>query len=176
MHQSAPRLGLIAAAPDDISDVVIEKSVTVAASTSEVWALWTTTEGMTSWLVKSAHIELAIGGAFEVHFLADAERGKRGSEGCQILSFRPERMLSFTWNAPPQFPDERGQHTWVVVDFTPVDGGTAVRLSHLGWPKSGLAGAGRWAEVHQYFEQAWGRLLGALVAHCARSPRLPGRG
>ena len=77
-------------------------------------------------------------------------------------------MLSFTWNAPPQFTEERGQHTWVVIEFTPVEAGTTVRLSHSGWPKSGLAGAGRWVEVHQYFEQAWGRLLGALTAHCAQ--------
>ena len=39
--------------------------------------------------------------AYELHFLEDAPEGRRGSESCRVLAFVPERLLSFTWNAPP---------------------------------------------------------------------------
>jgi hypothetical protein len=46
-------------------------------------------------------------------------------------------------------------------------GGTRVRLTHLGWPVAGLADpASDWPATVEYFEQAWTRLLGSLVAHC----------
>lgn len=169
-ERGAPEaLGLtLAAAPGDLDPTIIEHRVTVARDVPEVWALWTTTAGITRWLVDSAHIELRLGGPFEVHFLADAPTGQRGSEGCRVLAFRPQRMLAFTWNAPPSFPEARGRHTWVVVELAPVEGGCAVTLSHLGWPRSGMAGAGRWVEVHAYFDRAWARVLDALAGHCGR--------
>jgi uncharacterized protein YndB with AHSA1/START domain len=76
----------------------------------------------------------------------------------KILSFLPEEILSFDWNAPPQFPTVRGQRTWVVVQFFPLDNDKAkVRLTHLGW------GEGEeWDKVFQYFKRAWDVVLGRL--------------
>lgn len=44
-----------------------------------------------------------------MYFNLNAPSGKKGSEGMKILSFLPETMLSFEWNAPPDFPEIRGQ-------------------------------------------------------------------
>ena len=82
----------------------------------------------------AANVELAIGGRYEMLFDPDAPPGSQGGEGLKILSFLPEEMLSFEWNAPPQYPSVRQERTWVVVQFEALTAETTrVRLSHLGW-------------------------------------------
>ena len=100
----------------------------------------------------AAHIDLAIGGRYE--WLFD---GQVGSNGCQVLSYLPNRMLSFTWNAPPTQAEQREKRTWVVVDFQESGDGTAVTLTHLGFGD----GPG-WDETQAYFENAWDYVLTTL--------------
>jgi uncharacterized protein YndB with AHSA1/START domain len=131
------------------------KERVVNAPRTEVWRAFTTTEDLKSFFAPDAYTELRLEGPYELYFLSDAEPGFRGSEGCKVLSFLEEEMLSLTWNAPPQFPEERGQHTFVVVQFYDEDEGkTRVKLTHAGW-KNG----GRWAEVYDYFDDAWEKVL-----------------
>ncbi len=155
-------LGIIAAAPDDVSDAAINVSALIAGTPAELWRAWTDETVFGQWLT-DARIDCALGGAFEIYFMPP-EAPERGSEGCRVLSFVPERMLSFTRNGPPHLPAERPQHTFVVLFFTAVSGGTLVELNHRGWPASGLAGAGAWPEVFSYFEAAWPRVFDALRA------------
>ena len=156
----APRL--VSAAADDLSPREVRHEQHVALPRAEVWKLWTSSEGITRWLVDGAKIELRPGGPYELHFMHDQPLGTRGSETCHVLSFLPERMLSFTWNAPPHLQKTRFEHTWVVVEFE-VDGdGTRVRISHTGWPTSGLAQEPQWEETFAYFDRAWRGVLDAL--------------
>ncbi len=155
----------IGAGLGDVSERAIVAERVVPASPEALWPLWTTTEGITSWLVSEARVELAVGGPFEVCFASDAPVGSRGSEGCRVLSFIPGRMLSFTWNAPPHLDRVRKQHTWVVVELKPVEAGTRVRITHCGWPASGWSSEEQWPAAWAYFEAAWPRLLGALASH-----------
>lgn len=141
----------------------------VNAPISEVWKKWTTSEGVASFLETPCDIRLKQGGAYEIYFAPDAPVGSRGSEGCTVLSWVPERMLSFSWNAPPKYPGVRGgdRHTFVVLEFDPMDGlTTRVRLTHDGWPSDAEAGAlaDEWAGTHEYFEKAWPNVLEALAA------------
>jgi len=129
----------------------IEKSVVVAAPLEDVWRAWTSTEGAETFFAPRARVELEIGGAYEMYFMTDAPEGQQGSEGCRILSYLPGRMLSFDWNAPPEFPDERKARTWVVVLLSDAgEGRTAVSLTHLGWKQGG-----HWDDVYAYFQRAW---------------------
>ncbi len=94
----------------------------------------------------------------------DNPPGARGSEGCRILSFLPERMLSFAWNAPPDFPDMRRSsvQTWVAVFFNSLsERTTEVKIHHVGWPDEKS-----WDPVFNYFDAAWGRVLESLHASC----------
>lgn len=141
----------------------VRREVLVAAPTADVWHSWTTSDGFRTFMQTRARIELRPGGPFEVYFLEDAPAGLRGSEGCRVLSYLPERMLSFTWNAPPTFGELREQHTWVVVELSPEGEGTRVRLTQLGWGEGP-----RWDELRAYFDRAWGAVLEALRAHHAR--------
>lgn len=147
-----------------VSRRAIVVSARVAAPPADVFAAWTSTEAITAWFVDEARVELRIGGPFEVLFLPDTEP-ERGSEGCRILTFVPDELLAFTWNAPPQYPELRPARTWCVVRFEAIDDGTRVTLTHTGWPDAGFDDGSRWPEVFAYFERAWPMVMKALVGH-----------
>lgn len=136
------------------------KEAVVKAPPEKVFAAWATPGGIRSFLGVPSNIDLRIGGTYEILFgkEAGAPAGQQGSEGCQVLAYVPGEMLSFSWNAPPQFPEERGRRTWVVITLTPAgEGETKVRLVHTGFGEGG-----RWGEVRTYFDRAWGHVLDAL--------------
>ena len=127
------------------------KEATIRAPLESVYAAWTNGDAFRKAFDSTrpeltAEIELVIGGPYE--WLWD---GKTGSNGCQILSYIPNRMLSFSWNAPPDQPLSRARHTWVVVEFAPADdGATLVTLTHLGFGTEA-----HWDETFDYFSKAW---------------------
>jgi hypothetical protein len=75
-------------------------------------------------------------------------------------------MLSFTWSAPPQWPEIRKERTVVVIQLYDLDkSGTRVTLTHLGF------GEGKgWEEVHHYFTEAWPVVLGRLKDRFVNGP------
>ena len=145
------------------SDRIIRVETILPVSIEEVWQAWTTPQGITSFFAPACNIELKVGGPYEILFDLEAEPGKRGSEGSHILALMPPSLLSFTWSAPPEFPEVRQQWACVVVRFSEANkGGTLVTLTHGGWPPSsgqplpdseGIAG--EWDKVYQYFIRAW---------------------
>jgi uncharacterized protein YndB with AHSA1/START domain len=137
--------------PDQLSDQSIQVRKEVNAGIAEVWRAWTTKEGIVSFLAPDCNIEFRVGGAYEMFFNPTAKPGQKGGEGVKILAIEPEKMLSFTWNAPPSLPDVRKQWTHVTVRFTALsDSKTLVSLTHDGW------GEGEeWQKAFQYFSSAW---------------------
>ncbi len=136
----------------------LKKEVILNATVAEVWKKWTTTEGITSFFAPQADIELAIGGKFELYFMLDNPSGEQGSEDCKILSFLPEKMLSFSWNAPPQFPNVRKQKHWYILEFNKqTETETQLQLTGLGWKDSD-----EWNDVYFYFDNAWTMVLNNL--------------
>ncbi len=136
----------------------LKKETTVQAEIGEVWDAWTTVDGVKSFFAPDANIELRLGGPYEMYFNPNAPPGTRGGENLRILSYLPPEMISFEWNAPPDFPRLRKVKTWVVVQLKPEDQGrTHVTLTHCGW-RDGL----EWDEVYNYFEKAWTLVLGRL--------------
>jgi len=153
------------ATPANPLDPIILET-TVKATPREVWECWTTSKGMESFLTR-ANIDLRIGGPFEIYFGGDdVPAGQRGSEGCTILSYEPEKMLSFTWNAPPKFGDLRARHTWVVLIIEPHGPhGSKVTLKHYGFAEQNAATSGHdadWKSLREYFANAWPTVLTAL--------------
>ncbi len=142
-----------------------EKSAEIEASVADVFKAWADAAAWTSAFGPErpdlrANIDLAIGGRYE--WLFD---GALGSNGCQVLSYIPDRMISFSWNAPPTQPESRTKRTWVVVEFEPIESErTRVRLTHLGFGD----GPG-WDETHDYFQAAWGQVLGTIAEGLAAS-------
>lgn len=145
---------------------IIQKSRTVNSPIDTVWWKWTTHDGLRTFFGEDNMMELRVGGPFEIYFSMEAPQGSRGSEGCKVISYLPKEMISFSWNAPPKFPDIRNgeYHTWVVVNLTPLkDNQTKVRINHLGWPQGE-----DWNQVYEYFDKAWDLVLDELEKSCQR--------
>ncbi len=145
-----------------VSTKQIVKSKVIRCSQDTAWRKWTTHEGLLSFFGRDNRIELTPGGAFEIYFLMDNPPGLRGSEGCTVLSFLPQEMLSFSWNAPPHFPEIRASEyrTWVVVQLKADSADkTEITLTHLGWPDDSA-----WDPVFAYFDAAWESVLEELAA------------
>jgi len=145
----------------------LRTQVMVPASPGEVWEAWTTPDGVRAFLGVNSKIELRLGGPYELYFAPDAPEGERGGEGCTVLSYLPHRMLSFTWNAPPKFPEIRRERTIVVVEIDEIaPGAVRVRLTQHGWGEGE-----QWDGVYEYFARAWPYVLGALRDHFAGEDR-----
>ena len=136
----------------------IFKEAIIPGSISDVWNAWTVKDELIKFFAADAEIELQIGGKYEMYFLLDNPPGSRGGEGNRILSFVPQRMLSFTWNAPPQYPNVRKEKTWCVLFFDKLDAkSTKICFYQFGW-KDGE----EWDQVYNYFLEAWDYVLNNL--------------
>jgi uncharacterized protein YndB with AHSA1/START domain len=133
----------------------LEFSEIIPAEIQAVWQAWTTEEGARSFFAPQCRIDLRPGGAYEMYFDLEAPAGLRGGEGCVVLAADEPNLLSFTWNAPPELPRIREQHTHVSVYFTALEGKrTCVTLIHDGW------GWGKdWERAREYFIRAWGQVV-----------------
>jgi len=135
--------------------------VVVNAGIDEVWKAWTTPEGTTSFLAPACNLRLEIGGPYEMFFDQEAAPGLRGGEGLLVLAFQPPVMLSVTWNAPPELPDVRGQHTHVVIRLEALSPDqTRVWLAHDGWGTGG-----QWEDAFAYFQRAWLKVVLPRLAY-----------
>jgi len=152
--------------PLEISDKILVKEELIDAPVDSVWEAWTTPGGARTFFSADNKIELRPGGPYEIYFNHEAACGQRGSEGCRILSYLPKEMLSFEWNAPPDFGPLRNQHTQITVRFeSPASGQTRVILTQTGW------GVGEnWDRLYDYFERAWSYVLGNLKKRFADGP------
>jgi uncharacterized protein YndB with AHSA1/START domain len=153
--------------PNEIASKRLSKSIDIDANINAVWKAWTTVPGAKTFLAPAARIDLSVGGAYEPLFDTDSPAGSQGGEGLQVLSYLPNEMLSFTWNAPPHFPSiRRNFHAWVVLRFEPLSSKrTLVRLDHLGWGKGG-----EWEQVYAYFDRAWDLVLWRLAKRFEEGP------
>ena len=72
-----------------------------------------------------------------------------------MLSYLDRQMLSFEWNAPPQFDSLRYIYTRAIILFDHLsEGKTKIRFSHVGWGEGE-----KWGEVYDYFDAAWDYVL-----------------
>ncbi|MBL8326152.1 MAG: SRPBCC domain-containing protein [Rubrivivax sp.] len=157
---------LIWTSPAPAAERAIDKQIDVPAGVDQVWAAWTTREGVTSFFAPDARIEARVGGAFEIQFDPGAPPGAKGADDMRYLALQPKKMLSFDWNAPPSLPEARQQRTFVIVRLAPIDARmTRVTLHHTGW-----GDGGEWDKAYAYFDRAWGFVLGNLKKRFEQGP------
>lgn len=144
----------------------IKKEVAVEGSVEAVWQAWTTSSGLETFFGRHCRIEPRPEGVLEIWFDPEAPAGRRGAEGLMVLGVQPYKMLSFTWSAPPQFPDARRQRTSVVVRFKELgQNRSLVRLIHSGWGEEG-----EWQQSFDYFTRAWDIVLTRLQHRFEHGP------
>ena len=149
---------LLGALPALAQERQIVKEVVVKAPVPAVFNAWTTSEGLASFFAPEARVEARSGGPFEVYFNPYAPAGSKGADDTRVMAVQQDRMISFTWNAPPHLPETRAQRTLVIVRTTPAgEGQTKVTLTHVGWGEGG-----QWDQTFAYFDRAWGGVLANL--------------
>ena len=133
----------------------VTAQIDVPASLDDVWEAWTTVAGARTFFAPASRIDLRPGGAYEMLFNLDAEPGLQGGEGNRLLAIQPGKLLSFSWNAPPELPTVRDQRTHVVLRFAALGSQvTRVSLRHDGW-----GAGGEWDRAFEYFERAWTQVV-----------------
>ena len=146
------------AIPAIAEERAIHKEVVVNAPLAAAWSSWATSEGIQTFFAPEAIVEARPEGRFSLHFNPYAKEGLKGADGMRVLGVQENRMISFTWNAPPHLPEARAQRTVVIVRTKAEgDNRTRVTLTHLGW-----GDGGEWDKAYQYFDGAWGRVLAQL--------------
>src|SRR5712691_11456613 len=109
---------------------ILRKEAITSTPIADVWAVWTTIDGIISFLAPKANIKLELQGPYEIFFDPEAPLGFKGTEGCKILEFEQAKTLSVEWKAPPQFPNVRRQKTSVDIYFERVEALTKVSVAH----------------------------------------------
>jgi uncharacterized protein YndB with AHSA1/START domain len=136
-------------------DQTIKLEIVVNASVEKVWWAWTTREGIRSFFAPDCDIDLRVLGKYDILFAPSAPVGLRGAEGNLLLAIQEGKMLSFTWDAPPLFPEIRKQRTSVVVRLARLgQDKTRLVFSHSGWGEGA-----DWSKVRNYFVSAWGDVV-----------------
>ena len=159
-------LFLLGAGSGWTAERAIEWEVVVPARVEAVWQSWTTTERIKTFFAPEADVQLRPDGPFEVHFNPFAAAGQKGADGMRILAYQTNRMLAFTWNAPPHLPEARQQRTVVILRFEPSgDNQTRVQLHHVGW-----GDGGEWDKTYEYFSRAWPAVLANLQKRFTSGP------
>jgi uncharacterized protein YndB with AHSA1/START domain len=118
----------------DVSPIVSEGIV--EAPLDAVWAAWTTSDGLRSWLAPHAEIDLRVGGRMRTNYSAQGTLGDPQTIENTVLSLDPRKMLSIkVAKTPDGFPFPNAiQQMWTVLYFEEAGPGrTKVRVVSLGF-------------------------------------------
>lgn len=124
----------------------------IDASVEKVWAAFSTTKGLQSWVSKHADIELKVGGKWRANYAEDGKLGDKDTIVNTILAYDPKRMLAIKATG---FPDgfafkEAAQKTWSVIYFESLaENKTKVTMVGLGYDDSEQS-----KKMKSYFKQA----------------------
>jgi uncharacterized protein YndB with AHSA1/START domain len=108
----------------------------VEAPIEAVWAALCTKEGLESWNVAHAEVDLRVGGLMRTHYDPKGQIGDPNTIENRILSLEPLRMLSIQVAKPPEkFPFKTSiKSVWQVIHFEPVGPTrTSVKIVGLGY-------------------------------------------
>lgn len=165
-------LGAALLARDAGAEPLVNEAI-INAPAAEVWRMFTTKEGMESWMVAQVDIDLRVGGLIRTRYARDGALGDDRTIVHRIISFEPERMLSMQVRQPPaDFPFRSSvRDMWTVVYFQPLGADmTNVRIVGLGFEENEES-----KEMREFFARGNARTLEQLQKKywplCARCQR-----
>lgn len=139
---------------EDAPTETLRWEVVVDAPVELVWDAWTTKEGIESWLVPHAEVDLRVGGAIRTNYNRDGKIGDDGTIVTHIMALEPRRALITRFTAPPTAPQAKiAENTWGVMQLESITPSrTRVVLTSYGWKRGG-----EWDTARAFFEKgnAW---------------------
>lgn len=124
----------------------------IDAGIDAVWAAFSTTAGLQSWVAPLAEIDFRVGGKWRANYNAEGELGDPTTIENTILSFDPGRMISLKATT---FPEgfafmEAAKGAWTVFYFSPISAGrTRITVVGLGYTDSAES-----KKMRSFFAQA----------------------
>ncbi|MEO8597413.1 MAG: SRPBCC domain-containing protein [Candidatus Solibacter sp.] len=141
------------------SPKALKFEVEVPAKPADVWAAFTTSAGLNTWLWKECTVDLQPGGGWTVHYPGGA------TGGGTIETIQPGKQLVIHAMAPEKFPEVRRTGTTAVFDFESSGDGTRVTLTQTGW-KQGK----EWDDAYEYLSGGNAQLLTQLKSRFVNGP------
>lgn len=141
----------------------LELSVVVPAPPEQVWAAFTTTEGVKKWMVSQADLDTRNGGIWKTKYGKEGTLGDEGTIFNEVLAVDPGRMYTLRIQKPPKrFPFMNTyRDMWTVVYFDPAEGGkTRIRLRAHGFKDTEES-----RKLRAFFEQGNQATLDAAVRY-----------
>jgi uncharacterized protein YndB with AHSA1/START domain len=159
LAQDAPK----PASPVKVTKVASPKAlkfeVLVPGKLDDVWAAFTTTEGLNTWLWQDCSVELRPNGDWIAKFPGGSIAGGT------IVSFQPKRQVVIHAMAPEKFPTVRSTGTTATFDFKASGDQTLVTLTQTGWQEGK-----EWDDAYEYLATGNAQLLGQLHYRFAKGP------
>ena len=130
-------------------DRVLQQSIEIASAPACPWRALTDEEGIKSFGVAVAHVEMKNGGVIEEGFSPNAKIGGTDTIRHRIIAYLPERLLVLrNEQTPPNLPHaELYKNVVQVISMEPRGSGkTRLTISHTGY------GAGKdYDELYEFF-------------------------
>jgi uncharacterized protein YndB with AHSA1/START domain len=142
---------------------VMREEILIKAPRSEVWKALATSQGLRSWELPLAEIDLKIGGHLEASYDPKAKLGDPNNIKHEILTYVPERLLVFRNIQTPQgFPhaDLFSKVTSVLILDDAGDGVTRVTEAGVGYGQGA-----DWDQLYSFFHNGNAWVLEMLKAH-----------
>ena len=119
---------------------------------AEVWKAIATEEGMKTWMVPVARLDLKTGGSVKTNYNSDAKAGDAGTITLGIISYIPNEMLIYKVNLNGAFPEKCRKediNLQEIIQLKPIGNGkTKVISTMVGW------GSGKeWDTTYSFFEK-----------------------
>lgn len=175
MHDALPDKEFTARAMDTSfvtrsGERVLRQEIIVPATLEQVWEAVSTAEGLRTWAVPVADIELKTGGHWYTNYNPAARIGDPGTIYNTVLSYLPMRMIAMKIGLKPDVfpkgPSEAGTlHAVLMIEDL---GNNQVRVSeHM----VGFQPGEDWDKVYRFFETGNAYTLGQLYKRFAQGPR-----
>ncbi|WP_265569867.1 SRPBCC family protein [Sphingomicrobium nitratireducens] len=150
----------------------LRQEVVLDTDVASVWALWTTAEGVRSWIAPVAEVDLRPGGAMRSHYDADAKIGDPGTIETRIVNYIPQRLLTLQADLEPVEADwltdairVEAANLYNVVSFEPL-GSHRTRIVSWG---IGYRDTPEWQPMISFFTRANRWTFGELEKAVARA-------
>jgi len=147
---------------------VLRHELLIEASLEELWNAMTTEDGLKSFMVPTAKVELKTGGAWETNYRMGSRIGDPDNIRNQVLCYIPLEMLALKINltaAFPEWPRNAGTLFAVLTLKQLEPKRVLVTESMLGW------GQGPdWDKTYGFFEWGNAYTLGQLYKRFAEGP------
>ncbi len=143
----------------------------IDASVDDVWAAFTTTKGLQSWVAPLADVDFKVGGKWRANYNKDGRLGDTSTIENTILCYDPKRMVSLKATGfPDGFPfKEAAKDTWSIFYFTPVsETRTKITVVGLGYNDTEQS-----KKMRSFFETANKYSMDQLSAAMKKQKELP---